>query len=124
MKTMKNYVMFLVLALSVGFMSCSDDDEGANKTIVGAWQSVLHSYRVWVFDGNGHVYSEDETGTYRVSGDKLHITWTDEYGDYDEDFLITELTSTKLTLDELDDETGLPLDDPESFTRITIDEDE
>lgn len=124
MKTMRFYVFFLVLALGAAFTSCSDDDEGASNTIVGAWQSVLHSYRVWVFDEDGRVYSTDETGTYRISGDKLHITWTDEYGDYDEDFLIVELTLSKMTLDELDDETGLPNDDPESFTRIMIDEDE
>lgn len=123
MKTMRFYVMLFTLALCVGFISCSDDDE-AGGTIVGAWQSVSHSYRIWVFDGNGHVYSESETGVYRVSGDKLHITWTDEYGDYDEDFLIMELTSTNMTLDELDDETGLPLDDPESFIKVSIDEDE
>lgn len=115
---MKLYVIFLTLAVCASFLSCSDDDEGVGETIVGAWQSVLHSYRIWVFDENGHVYSEDESGTYRVSGDKLHITWTDEYGDYGESFLIIELTSSKLTLDELDDETGLPLDDPESFIKI------
>lgn len=123
MKTMRFYVFFLVLALGAAFTSCSDDEGGSN-TIVGAWQSVLHSYRVWVFDEDGRVYSADETGTYRISGNKLHITWTDEYGDYDEDFLVMELTSSNMTLDELDDETGLPNEDPESFTRVMIDEDE
>lgn len=122
MKTMKFCMMLFALGLCIGFVSCSDDDEGTNGTIVGAWQSDLHSYRIWVFDENAHVYSEDETGIYRVNGDKLHIIWTDEYGDYDEDFLIMELTSSKLTLDELSDETGLPNDDPESFTKIVINE--
>ena len=122
MKTLKICVAFLALTLCAGFMSCSDDDEGTNESILGAWQSALHSYRIWVFEKNGHVYSEDEAGTYRVRGDKLHITWTDEYGDYDEDFLIMELTSSRLTLDELDDETGEPLNDPESFKKISVDE--
>lgn len=121
---MKLCTFFLVLLLCIGFTSCSDDDDNIGNGIIGAWQSELHSYRIWVFDNNGQVYSEDEVGTYRVNGNKLYITWTDEYGDYDEGFLILELTSDKLTLDELDDETGLPLDDPESFIKIIIDKDE
>lgn len=123
MKTMKLCVFFLTLLLFAGFSSCNDDDDDMKDSIVGTWQSELHSYRIWVFEDNGQVYSKEETGKYKVNGGKLHITWTDEYGDYDEDFLIMELTSERMVLDELDDETGEPLDDPEAYVRISLDED-
>lgn len=103
----------------LGTAGCSDDDEELSSSIVGAWQSEIHTYRIWVFTSNGEVVSEDEYGTYRLNGNRLYISWTDEYGDYEEAFLIVELTSDTMVLDELDDD-GIAHDDPETYRRIDM----
>ena len=106
----------------LGTAGCSDDDEELGSSIVGAWQSEIHTYRIWVFTSNGEVVSEDEYGTYRLNGNRLYISWTDEYGDYEEAFLIVELTSDTMVLDELDDD-GIAHDDPETYRRIDMEND-
>lgn len=120
MKTLRLFGLFCLFAVMIlGTAGCSDDDEELGSSIVGAWQSEIHTYRIWVFTSNGEVVSEDEYGTYRLNGNRLYITWTDEYGDYEEAFLIVELTSDTMVLDELDDD-GIAHDDPETYRRIDM----
>ena len=120
MKTLRLFGLFCLFAvMMLGTAGCSDDDEELGSSIVGAWQSEIHTYRIWVFTSNGEVVSEDEYGTYRLNGNRLYISWTDEYGDYEEAFLIVELTSDTMVLDELDDD-GIAHDDPEIYRRIDM----
>ncbi|MCR8874633.1 lipocalin family protein [Phocaeicola barnesiae] len=120
MKTLRLLGLFCLFAVMIlGTAGCSDDDEELGSSIVGAWQSEIHTYRIWVFMSNGEVVSEDEYGTYHLNGNRLYITWTDEYGDYEEAFLIVELTSDTMVLDELDDD-GIAHDDPETYRRIDM----
>lgn len=120
MKTLRLLGLFCLFAVMIlGTAGCSDDDEELGSSIVGAWQSEIHTYRIWVFTSNGEVVSEDEYGTYHLNGNRLYITWTDEYGDYEEAFLIVELTSDTMVLDELDDD-GIAHDDPETYRRIDM----
>lgn len=120
MKTLRLFGLFCLFAVMIlGTAGCSDDDEELSSSIVGAWQSEIHTYRIWVFTSNGEVVSEDEYGTYRLNGNRLYISWTDEYGDYEEAFLIVELTSDTMVLDELDDD-GIAHDDPETYRRIDM----
>lgn len=120
MKTLRLLGLFCLFAVMIlGTAGCSDDDEELGSSIVGAWQSEIHTYRIWVFMSNGEVVSEDEYGTYRLNGNRLYISWTDEYGDYEEAFLIVELTSDTMVLDELDDD-GIAHDDPETYRRIDM----
>jgi len=120
MKTLRLLGLFCLFAVMIlGTAGCSDDDEELGSSIVGAWQSEIHTYRIWVFTSNGEVVSEDEYGTYRLNGNRLYISWTDEYGDYEEAFLIVELTSDTMVLDELDDD-GIAHDDPETYRRIDM----
>ena len=120
MKTLRLLGLFCLFAVMIlGTAGCSDDDEELGSSIVGAWQSEIHTYRIWVFTSNGEVVSEDEYGTYRLNGNRLYISWTDEYGDYEEAFLIVELTSDTMVLDELDDD-GVAHDDPETYRRIDM----
>lgn len=120
MKTLRLFGLFCLFAVMIlGTAGCSDDDEELGSSIVGAWQSEIHTYRIWVFTSNGEVVSEDEYGTYRLNGNRLYISWTDEYGDYEEAFLIVELTSDIMVLDELDDD-GIAHDDPETYRRIDM----
>ncbi|HJG77506.1 MAG: lipocalin family protein [Bacteroides sp.] len=120
MKTLRLFGLFCLFAVMIlGTAGCSDDDEELGSSIVGAWQSEIHTYRIWVFTSNGEVVSEDEYGTYRLNGNRLYISWTDEYGDYEEAFLIVELTSDTMVLDELDDD-GIAHDDPETYRRIDM----
>lgn len=120
MKTLRLFGLFCLFAVMIlGTAGCSDDDEELGSSIVGAWQSEIHTYRIWIFTSNGEVVSEDEYGTYRLNGNRLYISWTDEYGDYEEAFLIVELTSDTMVLDELDDD-GIAHDDPETYRRIDM----
>lgn len=120
MKTLRLLGLFCLFAVMIlGAAGCSDDDEELGSSIVGAWQSEIHTYRIWIFMSNGEVVSEDEYGTYHLNGNRLYITWTDEYGDYEEAFLIVELTSDTMVLDELDDD-GIAHDDPETYRRIDM----
>ena len=123
MKTLRLLGLFCLFAVMIlGTAGCSDDDEELGSSIVGAWQSEIHTYRIWVFMSNGEVVSEDEYGTYHLNGHRLYITWTDGYGDYEEAFLIVELTSDTMVLDELDDD-GIAHDDPETYRRIDMEND-
>ncbi|WP_162160979.1 lipocalin family protein [Phocaeicola barnesiae] len=123
MKTLRLFGLFCLFAVMIlGTAGCSDDDEELGSSIVGAWQSEIHTYRIWVFMSNGEVVSEDEYGTYHLNGNRLYITWTDGYGDYEEAFLIVELTSDTMVLDELDDD-GIAHDDPETYRRIDMEND-
>lgn len=117
MKVFRLFCLFAVIIL--GAVGCSNDDDEFNNSIVGAWQSEIHTYRIWVFTDDGKVVSDDEYGTYDLKGNRLDILWTDEYGNYEESFLVVELTSDTMVLDELDED-GIALEDPEAFRRIDM----
>lgn len=68
MKTLKYFSMMLVmLVCSIGFVSCSDDDDDGNgnvETLVGTWRHNMSGggYYVYVFnaDGSGYYQEYDE----------------------------------------------------------------
>lgn len=54
MKTLRLLGLFCLFAVMIlGTAGCSDDDEELGSSIVGAWQSEIHTYRIWVFMSNG-----------------------------------------------------------------------
>ncbi len=106
----KNYLLLLLAAFVFAFSSCSDDDEKSfnSKELEGAWKmtSMLENKMemldpdddiVWIFDDGEFEIVEDgmtdETGYYRVKGDKLIME-----GDDDVTFTIEDLTKSKLVL--------------------------
>jgi len=110
----------MVTVLSVGFISCSDDDDDADysTSIVGSWQ-LSHSKgwdiyngnkdtwddaeddTFWVFnsDGTGYNYYSYETGKFyfdwSIKNDVLTVY--EEGGDTDK-YTIKQLTSDKLVV--------------------------
>ena len=112
----KKYFMSVLTCMMVAFMSfsfssCSksDDDpigDGGDSRIVGTWYNIQYKYTTaWKFDKNGKCQftewgkndSEDwsyaETGTWKVSGDKLNTHFSDGDGDDDDytfEFIISE----------------------------------
>ena len=56
MKTIRLFWLFTVMALMA--VSCSDDDNDLESSIVGAWQSEIHTSRIWIFMSDGQVVSE------------------------------------------------------------------
>lgn len=96
-------VMLLVIAVSMGFSSCSDDDDpkdGISQILIGRWQSAYyaeadevdvddldvndtkldcdhHVFIVFNSDGTGHEidedYDEDIQFTYKIKGDKIYL---------------------------------------------------
>lgn len=116
MKTLRFLGMALIAILvSVSFSACSssdDDDNGGGETpasIVGTWIETdnTNSYQgKLVFSGketSGNVtYLEDNktiwTGTYKVNGSKLAITWSEYYFEC----TIKTLTSSTLILERIE----------------------
>lgn len=97
MKTYFKYVMLLfVAALTMGFTSCSDDDDDP-ASLVGTWQQYDEEYDEYYqitfkADGtmvdkewdakSGHVYYS-ETGRWQVKGDYLEMVWGDDEDEVD-----------------------------------------
>ena len=93
MKTYFKYVMLLfVAALSLGFTSCSDDDDDP-ASLVGTWQQYDEEYDEYyqiTFKADGtfldkgwdgdHSYEYSDTGRWQVEEDLLKITYDDEDG--------------------------------------------
>lgn len=105
-----------------------DDEDNSSDiagSIIGSWQSELYPSRIWTFMENGQVISTSGPkgeGPYVIEGNLLYITWKEIlYGQTyytDECFLIVELTSSTMILDEWDEDEGRPHDDPETYQRI------
>lgn len=104
MKKIYGILMLAMLAMcSVAFVSCGDDDDEENGSIVGTWREVgsdEDDYWEFTFKSDG-TYEEDDDGhydkgtykldgntltvigekygtsqyTYKVSGKKLTLTW-------------------------------------------------
>jgi hypothetical protein len=113
MKTLRFFgVALLTVLMSVSFFACSssdDDDDSNTPSIVGTWIETdnTNSYQgKLVFSGketSGNVtYLEDNktiwTGTYKVNGSKLAITWSEYYFEC----TIKTLTSSTLILERIE----------------------
>lgn len=107
-KFMKTYLTFnkwsfyLMLALCVGFISCSEDDDEGNGG--GSGGSLGSTITITVDDETGEVkISYDKQG--RVS--KIVEKWYDEYGDLDESETVTyTYSSDKIIVVETEQEDG------------------
>lgn len=115
MKTLKVWSMLVcLLAISAGFVSCSDDDEGFDTSLlIGRWELVRYERYYYTPDGeripyeepvygeyaeffeDGTVTFDGDNGTWSVSGKQLHLTVYGERGT----FTIASLTSTELILE-------------------------
>ncbi|WP_294620017.1 lipocalin family protein [uncultured Bacteroides sp.] len=106
---LKFWLSCMVMALCVGFTSCSDDDDegiaGDAKTlIIGTWQSTWNKgYEIYdgekeewdeAYTDEVYTFKKDGTGTYKdeydnstdpftwsVSGNKLKLTYDDNDSD-------------------------------------------
>lgn len=97
-------IMLLIVAVSMGFSSCSDDDnpqDGISQILIGRWQSAYYAeadevdaddldvndtklncdhqvFMVFNSDGTGHqIDEEDDTDikfTYKIKGDKIYLS--------------------------------------------------
>ena len=80
MKTLRLLSYLLVIALSVGFVSCSDDGDDKDEiSIVGKWKSTDND--VLEFESNGtfmYYYDDgdnDEGGKWKIESGKLYMMW-------------------------------------------------
>lgn len=119
MNITKNYVRYLFLALtlvlSVGFSSCSDDDEasiGSESDLIGTWQCTYGEITATVdgetesysdefdmkikFNENGTAILDNKTYSWSYKGNKLTLNYD---GDGQETFTVTTLTNTKLVME-------------------------
>lgn len=113
--------LLMVMAVCVGFASCSDDDDDVNvnkSSLVGTWTSVWEKgYSIdrdgekeswdepstgWTIvfnaDGTGYEYEEDgysDDFTWTLSGNKISVT--DEDGDTDV-WTVVSLKGSSLTV--------------------------
>ena len=109
--------IIMVAFMSVGFAACSKSDDDPiddGKGIVGTWYLYMTERTVaWKFESNGKCLyteweknsSEDwtyaETGTWKISGNKLTIRY--DYGDFDEDTFYYSISDGGKTLTLSDD---------------------
>ena len=92
MKKCYYFLMVMLLTLvSVGFVSCGDDDEPKSSDIVGTWafdntDLIGAGVTLFQFTKDGKFYEVDKSmvlgddevvyhGTYTITGDKLTITY-------------------------------------------------
>ena len=105
------FVILSVLTMTMGFISCSDDDKEDFSSIVGTWAYEEKGYYEEItFKSNGTFIIESEEyyrdewdsytdkGSYELDGNKLIVFIDDEISIV----TIVSLTSTKLVL--IDDE--------------------
>lgn len=114
MKIFKLLSVLLFITLSVGFVSCSNDDD---PTIVGKWELVKHEYNKFV---NGTSIDEVEMGdgteswnfnadgtgvvngttsySWTLEGTKLTIKYMDENKEKTETMEVQKLTNEELVL--------------------------
>ena len=115
MKTLRVWSMLVcLLALSAGFVSCSDDEEGFDTSLlIGRWELVRYEGYYYTPDGeripyeepvygeyaeffeDGTVYFDGDNGTWSASGNRLIVNGTEA----SEAFTVASLTSTELILE-------------------------
>lgn len=107
-------MLVCLLALSAGFVSCSDDDEGFDTSLlIGRWELVRTEGFFYTPDGertdydepvygeyaefqeDGTAYFDGETGSWSASGNRLIVNGTEASGA----FTVASLTSTELILE-------------------------
>lgn len=107
-------MLVCLLALSAGFVSCSDDDEGFDTSLlIGRWELVSYEGYYYTPDGeripyeepvygeyaeffeDGTVYFDGDNGTWNASGNRLIVNGTEASGA----FTVASLTSTELILE-------------------------
>lgn len=107
-------MLVCLLALSAGFVSCSDDDEGFDTSLlIGRWELVRYEGYYYTPDGertdydepvygeyaeffeDGTVYFDGDNGTWNASGNRLIVNGTEASGA----FTVASLTSTELILE-------------------------
>lgn len=115
MKTLKVWSMLVcLLAISAGFVSCSDDDEGFDTSLlIGRWELVRTEGFFYTPDGeridydepaygeyaeffeDGTVDFDGDTGSWSASGNRLIVNGSEASGA----FTVASLTSTELILE-------------------------
>lgn len=107
-------MLVCLLALSAGFVSCSDDDEGFDTSLlIGRWELVRYEGYYYMPDGertdydepvygeyaeffeDGTVYFDGDNGTWNASGNRLIVNGSEASGA----FTVASLTSTELILE-------------------------
>lgn len=107
-------MLVCLLALSAGFVSCSDDEEGFDTSLlIGRWELVSYEGYYYTPDGeripyeepvygeyaeffeDGTVYFDGENGTWNASGNRLIVNGSEASGA----FTVASLTSTELILE-------------------------
>ena len=120
MKKIKFLAMLLMaITLSLGFTSCSDDDDDAKDSeLIGSWELYGDwGSEIWTFNSDGSFtlfgnefgdyYSEYGKFTYNKSSKELEIIYTaetDYYIDYYIDkYIVISINSQSLVLKDNDD---------------------
>ena len=107
-------MLVCLLALSAGFVSCSDDEEGFDTSLlIGRWELVRYEGYYYMPDGertdydepvygeyaeffeDGTVYFDGDNGTWNASGNRLIVNGSEASGA----FTVASLTSTELILE-------------------------
>ena len=107
-------MLVCLLALSAGFVSCSDDEEGFDTSLlIGRWELVSNEGYYYTPDGDyvdyeypgygeyaeffedGTVYFDGDNGSWSASGNRLIVNGTEASGA----FTVASLTSTELILE-------------------------
>lgn len=117
MKIFKLLSVLLFITLSVGFVSCSNDDD--DPTIVGKWEVVKHEYNkfvngtsvdevdmgdgteFWNFNADGTGIANGTTSySWTLEGTKLTIKYMDENKEKTQTMEVQKLTNAELVLYE------------------------
>lgn len=139
MKNLKFLSFMLFAILSVGFISCGDDDDeiGGKDTLVGTWQCTwsegyekyLHNSDnddEWngaedfttTFKADGTVTADGDTGKWKLEGNKLTMTFT--YGNDETESDVQVFTVLKLTDSEMIIESYEKNDEYEYYDKSTF----
>lgn len=121
MKIFKLLSVLLFITLSIGFVSCSKDDDEPTKdnepTLVGKWEVMKHEYNAfvngnsvdkvdmgdgtefWIFNADGTGIANGTTSyTWTLEGSSLTIKYMDESKEKTETNEVQKLTDQELVL--------------------------
>lgn len=120
MKIFKLLSVLLFITLSIGFVSCSKDDDEPTKdnepTLVGKWEVMKHEYNAfvngtsvdkvdmgdgtefWNFNADGTGVAGSTSYTWTLEGTKLTIKFMDESKEKTETMEVQKLTNEELVL--------------------------